>query len=337
MSAPATTRTDRFSVLAWIVLGFTILVIISGDIVQATESGAGCGETWPRCDGSLIPSISDLQTGVEFTHRILTVVLGFGYIAIVLGAWRRRGWSDGSDALAAVGRLLTPAGFADAYRRSNSLWRVTVWAVVFFVIEVILGAMLVVFGWVEGDASIGRVIVDSVHLVNTFAMVLTLTLIVFHASGGGSLRLDRSRFSHKLLLTGAGIITLIGITGAINSLADALYFAEDVVVEETPIASILVAIRGIHPVVAIGGGIGVFLIARYLATGRGEHVRRYAIAIQGIVWAQFIIGFLNIALLTPLESQVVHLLTAHVLWVLFVLFGARLIENPVVVGEAIEA
>ena len=159
----------------------------------------------------------------------------------------------------------------------------------------------------------------------------------FTPAGGGSLRLDRSRFSHKLLLTGAGIITLIGITGAINSLADALYFAEDVIVEETPIASILVTIRGIHPVVAIGGGIGVFLIARYLATGQGEQVRRYAMAIQGIVWAQFIIGFLNIALLTPLESQVAHLLTAHVLWVLFVLFGARLVETPVAVGGTIEA
>ncbi len=337
MAAPATTRTDRFPVFAWIVLGFTILVIISGDIVQATESGAGCGETWPRCDGSLIPTISDLQTGVEFTHRMVTAILGFGYIAVVIGAWRRRGWSDESGALATVGRLLTPAGFTDAYRRSSALWRVTVWAVVFFVIEVILGAMLVVFGWVESDASIGRVIVDSVHLVNTFAMVLTLTLVVFHASGGGALRLDRSRFSHQLLLAGAGIITLIGITGAINSLADALYFSEDVIVEETPIASILVTIRGIHPVVAIGGGIAVFLIVRYLATGQGAGVRPYALAIQGIVWAQFIIGFLNIALLTPLESQVLHLLTAHVMWVLFVLFGAKLIEEPVAIGETIEA
>jgi len=337
MAAPATTRTDRFPVFAWVVLAFTILVIISGDIVQATESGAGCGETWPRCDGSLIPSISDLQTGIEFTHRMVTAVLGFGYIGVVIGAWRRRGWTDGTGALATVGRLLTPAGFADAYRRSSALWRVTVWAVVFFVVEVILGAMLVVFGWVESDASIGRVIVDSVHLVNTFAMVLTLTLVVFYASGGGALRLDRSRLSHKLLLAGAGIITLIGITGAINSLADALYFAEDVIVEETPIASILVTIRGIHPVVAIGGGIGVFLIARYLASGQGETVRRYALVIQGIIWAQFVIGFLNIALLTPLESQVAHLLTAHVLWVVFVLFGAALIEEPAPVGEAIEA
>lgn len=336
MDAPAIERTDRFPIFAWVVLAFTILVIISGDIVQATESGAGCGETWPRCDGSLIPSISDMQTGIEFTHRMLTAVLGFGYIAIVLGAWRRRGWTSALSRMATIRTLLTPSGFADAYRRSSPLWRITVWAVVFFVVEVILGAMLVVFGWVEGDASIGRVLADGVHLVNTFVMVATLTLVAFHAGGGGALRFDGSRISNKLLAAGAATITVIGITGAINSLADALELAEDVVVDETPIASILVAVRGIHPVVAIGGGIFVFLIARYLAQGAAPSVRRLALAIQGIVWIQFIIGLLNIALLTPLETQVLHLLMAHTLWVIFVLLSARLTEVPAKVAGVVE-
>jgi cytochrome c oxidase assembly protein subunit 15 len=338
MSAPVTERTDRFPILTWVVLAFTIVVIISGDIVQATESGAGCGETWPRCDGSLIPTISDLQTGVEFTHRMVTAVLGFGYIALTVGAWRRRGWSADSGALATFGRLLTPSGFADAYRRSQPVWRATVWAVLFFVIEVILGAMLVVFGWVEDDASIGRVIVDGVHLVNTFAMVATLTLVVFHAGGGRSIRLDWSRLSTKVWAGGAATIALIGISGAINSLADALYFADGVVVEETPIADILVNIRAIHPVIAIGGGIVLFMIARYLAEGRTDPaIGRLALGIQGIVFAQFVIGFLNIALLTPLETQVVHLLAAHILWVLFVFLGARLFEVPVTVDETVES
>jgi len=335
MDAPAVARTDRFPIFVWVVLVFTIFVIISGDIVQATESGAGCGETWPRCDGSLIPSISDLQTGIEFTHRMVTAVLGFGYLAVVIGAWRRRGWSSDAGARSTVRALLTPAGFRDTYRRSTPLWRITVWAAFFFIVEVILGALLVVFGWVEGDASIGRVVVDGVHLVNTFVMVGTLTLVAFHAGGGRLVRIDRSRLSHKLLVAGAGTITLIGITGAINSLADALEYAEDVVVDETQIASILVAIRGIHPVVAIGGGIAVFLIARYLVQGVDESTKRLGLAIQGLVWAQFIIGLLNIALLTPLETQVLHLLTAHSLWVLFVLLGARLLQVREPNGEAV--
>jgi heme A synthase len=335
MAAPTTTRTDRFPILTWVILVFTILVVISGDIVQATESGAGCGEDWPRCDGSLIPSISDLQTGVEYTHRMVTAVLGLGFIVLVVGAWRRRDTAPVSGR-SDLARLLTPPGFLDVYRRSAPVWKATVWAVVFFLVEVVIGALLVVFGWVENDASIGRVIADGIHLVNTFALVGALTLVVFHATGGGPLRYERSRLSHKLILGGAAIITLIGITGAINSLADTLYFAEEVDVDETPIAALLVAIRGIHPVVAIGGGIGVFLIARYLADGADPAARRLAFGVQGIVWAQFVIGFLNIALLTPLESQVVHLLAAQALWVLFVFLGARLTETAAGVEARVE-
>jgi heme A synthase len=264
---------------------------------------------------------------------MVTAVLGLGFIALVIGAWRRRGARQERRDLA---RVFTPSGFSEIYRSAAPVWRATVWAVVFFVVEVVIGAMLVVFGWVENDASIGRVIADGVHLVNTFALVGALVLVVFHAAGGGPLRVDGSRLSHKLVLGGAAVVTLIGITGAINSLADTLYFAEEVDVDETPIAALLVAIRGIHPVVAIGGGIGLFLIARHLADGASPGVRRLALGIQAVVWAQFVIGFLNIVLLTPLESQVVHLLAAHGLWILFVFLGARITELPSAVGETVE-
>jgi cytochrome c oxidase assembly protein subunit 15 len=312
-TAPLTRRRDPFVILAWGVLVFTIIVIISGDVVQATESGAGCGETWPRCDGSLIPRISDLETGVEFTHRMVTVLLGVGYAALALGAWRRRG----------AGVTLR-----QAHRRGAPVWRAMFWAIVFFLVEVLLGAALVVFGWVENDASFGRVVADGVHLVNTFLMVGALTLVLFHARGGGRLTLDLSRATDRLALTGIAVLVLVGISGAINSLADALYFAEGVDVESTPIASILVAIRGIHPVVAIAGGIGVFLVAGVLAEGAASGPRRLARVVQGAVWVQFVIGFVNIALKTPLESQVIHLVIAHVLWAGFVYLSARLLATP---------
>jgi heme A synthase len=134
-------------------------------------------------------------------------------------------------------------------------------------------------------------------------------------------------------MTGFAIILLIGISGAINSLADTLYFDDAVVVEETPIASILVSIRGIHPALAIGGGIAVFLIVRYLAVGASGTARRLALIVQGTVWAQFVIGMLNIVLLTPMESQVIHLLMADVLWITYLFFVADLLAEPAPVAS----
>jgi heme A synthase len=300
---PALRRRDRFTLLAMAVLAFTILVIVSGDVVQATGSGAGCGESWPRCDGSLIPSIGDAKTAIEFTHRALTAVLGAGFAAMVLWTWTRR--SPGQ----------------------RHLQRSVAWATGFFVLEVVIGALLVRYGWVEDDASFGRVVADAVHLVNTFLLVGALVLVVHNARGGAAIRVDPTRRPDRLLLGGFAILLVVGITGAVNSLADTLYFADGVDVESTPIASILVAIRGVHPVVAIGGGLLLAVLVRPAAEVNPA-ARRLSGAIQVAVLGQFAIGLLNIALLTPLETQVLHLVTAHGVWVLLVALAASVMGEP---------
>jgi len=47
--------TRRFTRLAWTAATFTYLLIILGAIVRITESGLGCGEHWPLCNGKLLP------------------------------------------------------------------------------------------------------------------------------------------------------------------------------------------------------------------------------------------------------------------------------------------
>lgn len=306
--SPTLSRAQRgYRALTWAVLAFLVLLVLNGDIVQATGSGAGCGETWPRCDGSMLPGLGDWETRIEFSHRVMTLLLSFGFVALVVGALR-------------------------SYPKGHVVRRAVAWATALLVIEIVLGALLVVFGWVEHDASVGRVIVDGIHLVNTFLLVGATALVAWFASGGRPFRIDLKRGrTDQLAVTGFVVILLIGISGAINSLADTLYFDDAVVVEETPIANILVNIRGIHPALAIGGGIAVFLIVRYLAQGAAGTSRKLALVVQGTVWAQFIVGMLNLVLLTPMESQVVHLLVADVLWITYLFFVADLLAEPAAV------
>ena len=308
--SPTLSRAPRaYRTLTWAVLAFLVLLVLNGDIVQATGSGAGCGETWPRCDGSMLPGLGDWETRIEFSHRIMTLLLSFGFVALAIGALR---W----------------------YPKGHTVRRAVAWATVLLFIEIVLGALLVVFGWVEHDASIGRVIVDGIHLVNTFLLVGATALVAWFASGGRPFKIDLKRGrSDQLAVTGFVVILLIGISGAINSLADTLYFDDAVIVEETPIANILVNIRGIHPALAIGGGIAVFLIVRYLAQGAMGLSHKLALVVQGTVWAQFVVGMLNIVLLTPMESQVVHLLLADVLWITYLFFVAELLAEPAAVGS----
>src|SRR4051812_34977084 len=59
----------RLTSLAWGVLAYNILVVLWGSLVRATGSGAGCGEHWPLCNGSVVPEFPQWHTAVEFTHR----------------------------------------------------------------------------------------------------------------------------------------------------------------------------------------------------------------------------------------------------------------------------
>jgi len=62
--------------------------------VRVSDSGLGCGPAgsgfhgWPFCNGDVVPGV-DLNSIVEYTHRILAVVVGFMMLALVVLAWRR--------------------------------------------------------------------------------------------------------------------------------------------------------------------------------------------------------------------------------------------------------
>jgi len=47
-------------------------------LVRASGSGAGCGEHWPLCNGTLIQHSPRMDTIIEFTHRVTSAKAHFG-------------------------------------------------------------------------------------------------------------------------------------------------------------------------------------------------------------------------------------------------------------------
>ncbi|MDJ0496259.1 MAG: COX15/CtaA family protein [Acidimicrobiia bacterium] len=304
MSLADPVPSKQIKLLSWGVLWLTVAVVVGGALVRATDSGAGCGESWPICGGQLIPDIGNYHTAIEVSHRLMTGLLGFVLLALF---------------------VLVRRDFDKAHRLRRAVFA----AGVLLIIESLLGASLVLFGWVEFDASIARLIVVPLHLVNTFLLVGAMTLVAFFASGGLGFRIDTGKRRDQLVLVGLGIVLLIGATGALNALADTLIqsdaLAETVPGEVQVTEPVLRKIRTIHPFVSIIGGLALFMLVRYLAEGAGRTVRLLALGIQGIVWLQFFVGLLNIALEVPLETQLIHLFIADVLWIAVVLLGSHLI------------
>lgn len=66
--------------LAFVAAGFAYAVIVLGYVVRITGSGMGCGDDWPLCNGKIIPPLDELETVLEYGHRL--AVLGLSAIAL---------------------------------------------------------------------------------------------------------------------------------------------------------------------------------------------------------------------------------------------------------------
>jgi heme a synthase len=150
---------SRFSKFAWILLVYTIFVILFGAFVRATGSGAGCGAHWPLCNGEVIPRPQAMETVIELTHRLTSGVMLI--MVAVLGYW---------------GFKIYPAG---------SMIRKAVVLTIFFTItEALVGAGLVLFGLVADNDSVARAFSMMVHLVNTFLLLAAITFTAWWATFG---------------------------------------------------------------------------------------------------------------------------------------------------------
>jgi cytochrome c oxidase assembly protein subunit 15 len=303
-----TRRRSRFRLLAWSVLAFNVLVILGGSIVRATESGDGCGASWPICTDRIFPSNPAVETVIEFGHRLTSALAILGVVALYVMA--RRLFEHGHRVRRAAGATVILMG-----------------------IESLLGAGLVIFGWVAQDESIARMIVVPLHLTNTYLLLGALTLTAWWGSGNPGPRSPGDPPVDRRLARGASGLLVVGAMGALNALSDTLYpvdsFVSGLRQELSSEAPWLVQIRVIHPVVAIAVGFGVAYLVMRLSAKAVDRTKRMAGIIMGLVALQVFAGLVNVMLATPLETQIVHLAIADAMWIAYVVFSAALVGDRV--------
>jgi len=92
----------------------TFLLIVLGGVVRVSGSGLGCGAAgsgihgWPLCEGDLLPGL-DLNSLIEYAHRVVAVAVGFMMLALAVWAWRRHRGRRGIVAASTAAVVLVAA------------------------------------------------------------------------------------------------------------------------------------------------------------------------------------------------------------------------------------
>ncbi|MCR8629893.1 MULTISPECIES: COX15/CtaA family protein [Paenibacillus] len=129
------------------------LILVMGALVTKTESGRGCGDDWPLCNGKFVPAYT-IESIIEYSHRFVVGVVG-----IIL--------------------LITTLLVFFYSRNKEAKWFVS-GAMLFTVLQAILGAMAVV--WPQSSA------VLALHFgFSLMAFAFTLLLALVFTRFGSSL------------------------------------------------------------------------------------------------------------------------------------------------------
>ncbi|WP_241666076.1 COX15/CtaA family protein [Planococcus koreensis] len=126
-----------------------LLILLGGALVTKTDSGMGCGRSWPSCNGELIPAEITTEVLIEFSHRLVTGAVGILILVLGVWSWIKYGHIRETKFLAAM-------------------------AVFFLILQALIGAAQVLWG--QGDFILA--LHFGISLIS-FASVLLLTLLIF--------------------------------------------------------------------------------------------------------------------------------------------------------------
>ena len=182
MTIPRSLRT-----LLRLALGVAIVHVAFGGMVRISGAGMGCGPSWPQCQGAWFPPLDRPALVIEWTHRLLALILTITVAATAFVAWRTRR----EPGVGGQGGELVPAIVALALVLTTALFgAVTVWmgnapvaTVGHWALAASLLATLAVACVRAGDFGGAQPAIASARLVRATAAAAALTFIVLVLGG----------------------------------------------------------------------------------------------------------------------------------------------------------
>lgn len=279
----------RERVLGYFAVALAFFQIVFGAIVRITESGMGCGDHWPKCEGRFFPPLDRPDLIIEVTHRYIALALSLVVLGLLIAAIARHR-AGGPD-------LRKPA------------W---------------LAAALVIAAALLGAVTVKLVLPPLVVVAHkTLAIALLATLAWFTVRAGGFGAATQSSLAAAALKTRrsstalAAIVFLIVVLGALTANVPAAAgscagfpHCRQIFTDGVPLWLHLA-----HRFIAfavVGHVIGVFMGAR----GRAESavIRRGALLALVLVVAQVLLAAAMVEMRFPLVLRSAHQAVGSLIW-----------------------
>ena len=65
-----------------------LFILLGGALVTKTDSGEGCGNSWPLCNGQLFPTDITPELVIEYSHRLVSSIMGITILVVAILAWK---------------------------------------------------------------------------------------------------------------------------------------------------------------------------------------------------------------------------------------------------------
>jgi heme A synthase len=283
--------------LAYLALFLAYAQIVFGAIVRITDSGMGCGDHWPKCNGLWLPPLDDTELIIEITHRWIAAGLLVATLALVAAAYAQR-HRPGIGGRGGVLRIASAAA---------ALW----------LAPAILGAVTV---WLELPP-----LVVVVHLALAMALLGVLTVTVIRVGGFGAMAAGRDTVdSARSALAAAALAFVVVIMGGFTANVPGAAPA----CQGFPLCNGRVIAEGAAQTIHWAHRLLAFLLSLHVLgmvmTGRKREsgaVRRATIVLFSVILVQILVAAILVSTHLPRELQSLHQALGTLIWLSAVVLG----------------
>ncbi|MEM6429169.1 MAG: COX15/CtaA family protein [Deinococcota bacterium] len=301
--------TVQLTVLA---LASTLLVIMQGAFVRVTGSGAGCGRHWPTCNGDVVPLSHTTESLIEFSHRLLSLVI------LLIGTW------------------LVVRAFRER-RENRSVWIFALVAYILLLNEALLGALTVLWGLTGDNASMARGLMVAAHLVNSLLLMGALAVTYFFAKHPAARVKWRGQLGlSTVLLVGILSMLLLMFSGGIAAMGNTMFapaaesLREGLAHDLNPESHPLIRLRILHPVLGMTVGTYLLVLMGFVWWLKpADDVKRHCRWLAVVYFMQLAVGLATLVLRAPRVLQLLHLGVATVIFAQLSLLAVAALASPV--------